>query len=353
MSSISKIDRNNSFTLLRYFLAVNVFIGHYNVISGDSIFRLTSGFVNIGAFFCFSGFFSLITYKEGTKFLPYLKKRAKRLIPPYATIVILSTFCLGFISSLDICEYFKSVDTYKYLICNLLYMNFLAPDLPGVFDGNLTNAVNGSLWYMKVEWLLTLSVPIVIWIKNKFNISLRKLILLIIMISVLWRLYFLIQINNNYITYENGNRILKQFPGELIYFYTGMLIYMHYKWLKQHPVLVIGACIILDIIAFYIPFSDAMIAPTATCLSMVSIAIFCKFGEKITRKINFSYGLYLIHYPIIQTTISLWNNGNFNYNNNLIPFFISISLTWILAYFMNMFFNKLNNRSNKTIPQLR
>lgn len=340
MSYSINIDRNNSFTLIRYFLAINVFIGHYNVLTGDSIFRITSGFVNIGSFFCFSGFFALITYKEGMKLSSYLKKRIRRLVPPYAAVVIISTICLGFISSLGFSEYIKSSETYKYLICNLFYLNFIAPDLPGVFDQNLTNAINGSLWYMKVEWLLTLSVPFVVWIKNTLNLKIKTIALFLIFVSSLYRFYFLIQINTGAMSTEHAYRILKQFPGEIIYFYMGVILYLNYKLLTHNPLKTALCCLLLILTASIIPYSDAMAAPVATCVTMVSICVLCKWGELITRHINFSYGLYLTHYPIIQTIIYLLPT-TITRNYNMIPFIFSIITTWMVSYLMNILFRKI------------
>ena len=81
----------------------------------------------------------------------------RRILPPYWATVVLFAILLGFCSASP--DYFLSGQFWKYLIANLCFVNFVEPALPGVFDGMEVTAVNGSLWTMKVEWMLYLSMP--------------------------------------------------------------------------------------------------------------------------------------------------------------------------------------------------
>lgn len=339
MMQTNKISRENNMTLVRYFLAINVFIGHFNVLNLTEIPRLTGGFTNIGAFFCLSGFFALITYKEGMGLWSFLKKRAKRLIPPYATVVILSAILLFLTSSLSMREYFTSPAFWKYLICNLCYLNFLQPSLPGVFEDNYINAINGSLWYMKVEWLLTLSVPVIVWIKNKLNVKMTTLLISIITLSAVYRFFILLMESQGYIDYEKAYRIMKQFPGELIYFYSGTLLFLKYNQIKSHSLfsLFIFGC--LGILSFVIPFQDVFVAPLATSGLVIWFSIIGKWCYRITGKTNFSYGLYLVHFPIIQLFI-YWQSIEERIWPEWLSFSCTLVTTWVIAYLIWLVFNK-------------
>jgi hypothetical protein len=58
---------------------------------------------------------------------------------------------LSLFSNISTSEYFRSPQLFKYFIVNVFFMNFLQPSLPGVFVENGSQAVNGSLWTIKLE----------------------------------------------------------------------------------------------------------------------------------------------------------------------------------------------------------
>lgn len=78
-------------------------------------------------------------------------------------IVVACAAGLVFASDLTPAQYFTDSGLIKYLAANLSFLNFLHPTLPGVFQGQefVNPAVNGSLWTMKIEWALYLSVPLI------------------------------------------------------------------------------------------------------------------------------------------------------------------------------------------------
>lgn len=345
-----KISKENNFTIVRYFLAINIFIGHFNVLNDSTIPRLTSGFVNIGAFFCISGFFALITYKEGMGIMPFLKKRAKRLIPPYATVVILSALLLGFTSTLSLKEYFSSAELYKYLTANLCYLNFLQRTLPGVFSDNIYPFINGSLWYMKVEWMLTLSIPLVIYLKNKLKIKLETILIFIIILSSLWRLYFIHLINIGEMSSEQGLTLIKQFPGELIYFYTGTLLYLSYSKIKNHPYLSALTFLLLSLLTSIIPYSEALLTPISVSCLVIWVSIIGKWGFKITKQINISYGLYLTHYPIIQLLYHLLTQYQL-ITSLYIRFTLALILTWSTSFCIWLLFDYRYKKNKQKVKQ--
>ena len=136
---------------------------------GIDQFWVISGGLRVKVFFIMSGFLIFYSYIKNPNLKNYIRKRTKRILPPYLLVVILCFIIGSFITNLRITEYLQSGESYSYLINNILFLNFLQPTLPGVFENNPIQAVNGSLWTMKVEIMFYISVPIVFYLLKKYN----------------------------------------------------------------------------------------------------------------------------------------------------------------------------------------
>ena len=155
-------NHDNSMGLVRYYLAFAVFVAHFNAVYDAGIWFPTDGYNAVGGFFALSGFLVYPSYLKHRNLKDYMLRRVRRIFPPYMFIVLLCAFALVFVSTLPASEYFFNAQWLKYLASNLTFMNFLCPELPGVFQDLPVKAVNGSLWTMKVEILLYLSVPVAV-----------------------------------------------------------------------------------------------------------------------------------------------------------------------------------------------
>ncbi len=151
------VPRNN-IGLLRYLLALAVFFVHADVLAGTDIpvpVRLA-----VGLFFALSGYFGWQGARAKSP-AAYLLRRCRRLLLPYWAAVVFFTFALAAVSTFPPAAYFGSAQWLRYLAANLLTLNFAQPALPGVFAGGAADgAVNGSLWFVKVEIALALLTPL-------------------------------------------------------------------------------------------------------------------------------------------------------------------------------------------------
>ncbi len=150
----------NNFDFIRVLLAFIVFVGHLGYLSASAdleFLKHSPVEVAVFAFFIVSGFLIARSYERTSTLKKYIMKRLKRILPGYWLVVVLCTVLLSLVSTVSFAEYFSSSQTHKYFLWNSVFMNFMAPNLPGVF-GN--GAVNGALWTLKIEMCFYFLVPV-------------------------------------------------------------------------------------------------------------------------------------------------------------------------------------------------
>lgn len=289
--------------ILRYVLSIAVIIAHTGTLAGNELYFPISSFEAVGGFFALSGFLMYPNYMRHGNVMKYASQRARRILPPYFFIVILCALGLVFVSNMTPVEYFTSPQWWKYLIANLCFLNWLQPDLPGVFQSFEIPAVNGSLWTMKVEWCLYFSVPLFIYLLNRIKVRKSTLAIIVVIISIAYRILFtyLFSINEKGI-YEI---LARQIFGQLSYFYCGMIIYFNRDYLKKHLPLMLASGIILYIISSTHWILQCIFNPLALSLLILGICFLPVNLNFLSRFTNVSYEMYLFHFPVIQLS-ALW-----------------------------------------------
>lgn len=161
-----KSHRGNAFDLLRLAAALLVVLGHSWVLTGhvDPLTFLSgtnAGDLGVGVFFLLSGYLVSASWLADPSLKRFAARRALRIYPAYALVVLLLAFVLGpLVTTLAIGQYLTSGGTWRFLLGNLsiVHMQF---DLPGVFAGHpYPDAVNGSLWTIRVEVLCYVGVAV-------------------------------------------------------------------------------------------------------------------------------------------------------------------------------------------------
>lgn len=296
---IHDIDRNNNMDLVRYILAFGVLIGHFNYLCGADVPWIISTHNRVGVFFAMSGFVLVKGMLRGQPYGTFVKKRILRIVPSYFFVIIAFALLLAPLSTCSLYEYFTGGQFVKYLLANLSFLNFLEPALPGVFDDCVNNAVNGSLWTMKVEWQLTLTAPPLLWLIKRYRINLVKAITAILICSLAYHLLF------HYLYSSTGKNIYeilgRQFMGQTFFFYMGILIYCCYGQFMKH----LGAlALIFGVIYFAVPGSEIyylLFQPFVICIFFMALSLvpgnICRY---IDGGNNISYEIFLCHYPIVQ-----------------------------------------------------
>lgn len=291
---------------VRYILAFGVLISHFNVLCGCHVPWVVSSYFRVGGFFTLSGFVLLGSLLRGGSAKNFIIRRAWRILPSYFFVVLMAAIGLVVVSELPAADYFTSSGFWKYLAANLSFLNFLHPDLPGVFTDLQERAVNGALWTMKVEWQLSLCAPLFVWLCRRFNWNLVKAALVVIAVSLLYRWIFLeLYIATERSIYEILGR---QFVGQTLFFFSGIVLYCFYEKLMRRRALYFSIAL-----AIYVPlylfvnnyyFLILAFPFLVSALTLTASLIPGDFAAVIDRGHNISYEIYLCHFPVVQLVAS-------------------------------------------------
>lgn len=303
---IARLEKNN-FDLLRLLFALIVCLVHAYELSGFQqlkwIAATFSSSVAVKSFFVVSGFLIFMSYERSPSLFSYARKRFRRIYPAYFAVIIGCAFGLLAVSSASSSDYF-SLAWGKYVLANLAFMNFLQPTLPGVFDGNKLSAVNGALWTLKIEVMFYLSVPLFVLLFRRY--SRLPVLLLAYGVSVAYAtLAALLAARTGSGIYTELGR---QLPGQLAYFMAGAFLYYFLPLFERRRVsFLLPAASVLVINAVY-PLP--LLEPFALAVVVVFFGIFFYLGN-FGRYGDFSYGFYILHFPVIQLFLYLgWFRGD-------------------------------------------
>lgn len=173
---ISPVDvpKSNSFNFLRLVCCLIVIYEHCVVLSGTDFPCYDLRGIAVKVFFILSGFWVTQSFLKSDSIKNYAIKRCKKILPQYWLVVLVCAVGLSAFSVLPLREYFCNSILYKYLAANILTLNFIQPNLPGVFEGlALNGSVNGSLWTIKIEVGFYILLPFIVFavkrLREKFN----------------------------------------------------------------------------------------------------------------------------------------------------------------------------------------
>lgn len=302
-SSDTHLDSKNNFDLIRFVLASIVVLVHAQAVSGNSTLPFTtylSGSVAVQGFFVISGLLIVQSYERSSNLGRYALKRIRRIYPAYIFIILASAGLGLFLTTRTVSDYF-GISLLRYLFFNLVFLNFAQDSLPGVFSQNpVMDVVNGALWTLKVEVAFYIIAPILVSLIRRFRA-----------VPVLLTMYFggaCVYLIGEYLAAKTGqflfHQIGRQLPGQAAYFAVGVAAYYISKNRRLPPLPMFGVGLALFILSATAggDLAYAIIRPLALGLIVLGLGYayylgnFGKYGD-------FSYGIYIVHFPIIQTLL--------------------------------------------------
>jgi peptidoglycan/LPS O-acetylase OafA/YrhL len=323
-------DLKNNFDLLRLLLSMTVFFVHLSALVPFPYFDFRpylNSALAVKSFFVISGFLIFKSYENTSSITKYFSKRFFRIYPAYIVVIIACLF-----ASLFSCLYFgieniKYKDYLKYIFANLVFLNFLHPNLPGLFSENLFTEVNGALWTLKIEIIFYASVPIIVLIakKNGYFLTLFTLFCL----SILYRV---ILTNTNV---PLAQHLLNQFPSQLVYFLAGAIGFYYFNFLKKYSnffLYLTPAFFFIQNMGWFYFFLE----PLFLSVLIVYFAFLMPYLGNLAKYGDFSFGIYIVHWPLIQFMVQI---GLFD-KSPLLAFCATIFLVFSVSFFLWRFVEK-------------
>jgi peptidoglycan/LPS O-acetylase OafA/YrhL len=258
------------------------------------------------ASFVVSGFLIFMSYERSRSWRDYATKRFRRIYPAYFVVILTCAFACAALSELPASEYFLSDHWWRYVGANLVFLNTVAPDLPGVFTRNAYHYVNGALWTLKIEVAFYLAVPVLVWIARRFGQL--KTLAIVYLLSVV---YFVV-LGELAAARHSGTleQLQRQLPGQLSYFVAGGAGYYYSKQLESRWGILTPIAVVACGAVWWLPVPvlRACIEPVALAVLVTWAATVAPALGEFGRYGDLSYGLYIVHFPVVQalTAIGLY-----------------------------------------------
>lgn len=262
---------------------------------------LASGFLGVDIFFVVSGFLMAILYKTGEA-KKFLKRRASRLLPAYFVTILLTLIASIFLVIPS--ELTQVIDQSIY---GLFFTNNVGFWMQNSYFSKIEFNPLLHLWSLGVELQFYLFVPLLAWIFAK-----SKLFLPIFILGSLACCFFLLGISPKTSFFMMPFRVWEFLIGFGVAYYltnNGTVKYKDYSWLGLLGLLIVVIIPFLKVDGEALnpihghPGLYALLVCLATALiigfglpKIVSNSIFGKVFEKLG---NYSYSIYLVHFPII------------------------------------------------------
>lgn len=315
-------SRENNFDFIRLVAAFAVILSHSWPIRDGSLehepYRRLSGYCNLGEvsiaiFFVISGMLVARSYLSDPNPWRYLAKRSLRIFPGLIVCVAVCVLVVGpLFTELPLREYFTSRWTLKFSRNAILVPNYFG--LPGVFSqfaqSDPRSAVNGSLWSLPVEFLMYLGVLAL----GVVGLLRRRWCVILVASGLLLHWMFIEravfapdgweQVHPRAAAFIEKYRVwLENLPQLGFLFFSGTLMLLY----KDRVVLdwrLFLASLLLIAAGWKTPHGYFMF-----CLGLPYVVMYLAFAragklapilQSVTKRGDFSYGVYLYGYPVQQ-----------------------------------------------------
>lgn len=306
-ASVNHGHEANNFTPLRLLLASLVMLFHFKILTGQTqpYWPMVYPDFAVEGFYVISGFLIYESFDRNPDRRRFFIRRFFRLYPLYLCMIAVQTIVLLALQngpgsngpgSNGAWSLLREAAT--YFAVNAVFLNFLHNSIGDALAGSFDAGINPSLWTLKIEVAFYLLVPLVWRGVQRWR---TKWLVAAFAAALLYTTLF---------RWTGHMTVAKQIPGAMAYFIIGILICIHRRSIDVPAPATLAAaalgmagvtCIQMGIGPFaaegwrvLFPF---LVAPVIYALAFEL--------PPLHMKRDLSYGVYLIHGPVIQTLFAL------------------------------------------------
>jgi peptidoglycan/LPS O-acetylase OafA/YrhL len=325
---------------LRFLLAFGVIVHHSFPLTLGPHHDVAVAVTSVGErimvpmFIALSGF--LVTASAmRTSLAQFVLNRALRIFPGLIVVTVLTACLLGpAVTSLPWFDYFTSSVFWRYFSNGLAWVRY---QLPGVFDTNPIDAVNGSLWSIPVELQcyavlgLMMLAGLLRW---------RSTILLALLLALL------LNAIPEAVNGQSGvHFIVSNFLRLFVYFAAGAFAFLYREWIPIHFSLVsaaVGVAVLVLLGGWQSPLMPILMSYCAVCLALTPM--------RAPPGGDYSYGIYIYAFPIQQTVVMAIPHQDW-WMNIIVSFPLVLALAVASWHFVE--WPALNMKTRLRVPKSR
>lgn len=281
---------DNNFTILRLVLALLVVLGHFKLFTGITSppWPFNYAALAVECFFVVSGYLVANSFDRDPDLKRFFIKRICRIYPLYIVVVLAQTLILLNLAPGGVAENLPGA--VRYLLVNAVFLNFLQHDIGGALHGLIDPSLNASLWTLKIEFSFYLILPFLWRLVERHG---GKMLLAIFLLSVIYQ---------EAMEAAGRETLAKQLPGQLQFFVLGIAAY-HYRGRLRLESRLAGLLLALALAAaasILLYYRPPVMYPLVVGGLVVATAL---LAPRIRLDLDISYGVYLLHAPIIQLSL--------------------------------------------------
>jgi peptidoglycan/LPS O-acetylase OafA/YrhL len=322
---------NNNFDLIRLILACMVIAGHAEVINvvhdnWTEFFYAylpptSYGDVAVKIFFFLSGLLITNSFLKNPSIISFLVARVFRLLPALIFVSVLVALVFGpFLSTLTSADYFASGQPWLYVVKNVfLKIQYL---LPGVFENQAINSVNGSLWTLPIEFRFYLICLGILLVAGKYKRIVFNILFLVILLDAT-------VLDQHLISAFGDKPAMNLLP---VAFGLGMFFALNADRIK------VDHRITLGLFLLFFMLKQALYFETVFILFYCVLAFFIATRKSLFKfkpRLDLSYGIYLWGYFVQQCIFHFLGSIHI-----YLHIFLAIGISVILAYFTHVMIEK-------------
>jgi peptidoglycan/LPS O-acetylase OafA/YrhL len=320
--------RGPSFDLIRLTAATVVLLYHcrgieYPNIEIDPLFRYSDGFVQFGllavlVFFAISGFLVTPGLMRSGNVIEYSVHRVVRIFPALIVVVLFSMVLLGpSLTRSSLSSYFSDPSLYLYAK-NALTLT--TRYLPGVtYEDGRPVLINGALWTLHFEVLSYVALALM----SVLNLLHRRGLFLILC-GVSYAIYVVINLAPTTATVLPERFVI--FIGLFVYFAVGAALYI---FRDRIPFSIALAFVAFVAVMIALPYGvGAIFLPFCLPYIVIVCGLSILPGQSLLKR-DLSYGVYLIHAPILAAFSLIFPGVHIWWVAAVIVFCIALFLSYL------------------------